>query len=103
MLRQPMRILCKNRSTERLQANSSHPLEYLAVLTADAPFVHRTNADGTIDSFCRKCFLTVASSQWEAELEHAESNHKCDPIHLEYMHRALDPPQNRTPSLWHKP
>jgi hypothetical protein len=69
------------------------------VLTADAPFVHRTNTDGTIDSFCRKCFMTIASSQWEAELERAESVHKCDPIQLEYVHGVLDRWQPRTPSV----
>jgi hypothetical protein len=48
-------------------------------------FVHRDNTDGTIVSFCRECFITVASSQWEADLECAEQNHKCDPIQLEYL------------------
>jgi hypothetical protein len=53
-------------------------------------FVHRDNADGTIDSFCRKCFMTIASSQWEANLERAEQNHKCDPIHLELLSGILN-------------
>ena len=56
------------------------------------PFVHRTNTDGVIDSFCRKCLITVASSQWEAELERAEGTHHCDPIQLEYIQGALDRP-----------
>jgi hypothetical protein len=69
------------------------------VFTADAPFVHRANADGTIDSFCRKCFMTIASSQWEADLERAESSHQCDPIQLEYVHGVLDRRQNRIPGV----
>jgi hypothetical protein len=60
-------------------------LEYLEVLPDEPLFAHRDNADGTIVSFCRKCFMTVASSQWEADLERAESKHKCDPIQLEYL------------------
>jgi hypothetical protein len=48
-------------------------------------FVHRPKADGTIVSFCRKCFQTVASSQWEADLERGEKNHKCDPAQLEHL------------------
>jgi hypothetical protein len=57
------------------------------------PFVHRSNADGTTDSFCRKCLITVASSPWEAELERAERKHQCDPIQLEYVQGILDRPQ----------
>lgn len=52
-------------------------------------FVHRDNADGTTASFCRRCFMTVASSQWEADLERAERNHKCDPIELECLDGIL--------------
>jgi hypothetical protein len=43
--------------------------------------------------------MTVASAQWEADLEPAESSHKCDPIQLEYFHGILDPPQDRTPNV----
>ncbi len=52
-------------------------------------FVHRYKADGTIASFCRSCFMTIASSQWEADLERAECNHKCDPIQLEHLDAIL--------------
>jgi hypothetical protein len=69
------------------------------VFTADTPFVHRANTDGTIDSFCRKCFMTIASSQWEADLERAESVHRCDPIQLEHVHDVLDRRQNRASSV----
>jgi hypothetical protein len=33
--------------------------------------------------------MTVASSQWEADLERAERYHKCDPIELEYLDGIL--------------
>lgn len=62
-------------------------------MLADKPlFVHRDNADGTIASFCRGCFMTVASSRWEAELERAENNHKCDPIQVKYVADATCQP-----------
>jgi hypothetical protein len=60
----------------------------IEVLT-DGPFVHRDKADGTTASFCRKCFMTVASSQWEADLVRAEHNHNCDPVELEYLSGTL--------------
>ena len=65
------------------------------MLTSQPVFVHRINADGTIDSFCRKCLITVASSQWEAELGRAESNHGCDPLQLEYISGILNPPREK--------
>jgi hypothetical protein len=33
--------------------------------------------------------MTIASSQWDADLERAEGNHKCDPIQLEYLNGIL--------------
>jgi len=38
-------------------------------------FVHRTNPDGTFDSVCLKCFVTVATTGQEAGLENAERDH----------------------------
>jgi hypothetical protein len=70
------------------------------VLTPQPLFVHRINADETIDSFCRKCLITVASSQWEAELERAEGRHECDPVQLEYVRGILGAPQNKAHSLF---
>jgi hypothetical protein len=60
------------------------------VLSNVPPFVHRDNADGTTISFCRTCFMTVASSHWEAELERAENIHKCDPIQLAFLASILN-------------
>lgn len=59
------------------------------MLPDDPLFVHRDNEDGTIVSFCRKCFMTVASSQWEADLERSESSHKCDPFQLESIYTVF--------------
>ena len=41
-------------------------------------FTHRLNDDGTIDSICRECFVTVVSSKSGAALEREEQKHRCD-------------------------
>lgn len=46
-------------------------------------FLHRLNDDGTIDSICRECFLTVATAFSTAELESEERKHHCEPSLLE--------------------
>jgi len=49
-------------------------------------FTHRSNPDGTIDSICRSCFITVARAFWEADLERDEHCHVCDPVDLARFH-----------------
>jgi hypothetical protein len=45
-------------------------------------FPHRHNANGTYDSICTRCFVTVATVRNEAELAGRESAHICDPVDL---------------------
>ena len=45
-------------------------------------FSHRMNKDGTTDSICPRCFITVGRSTWEAELDRMEAAHTCDPVRL---------------------
>lgn len=61
-------------------------------------FTHRQNRDGTIESICHACFVTVRTSFWESELEQAEKSHACDPkllAHWERMgaRKRIDRPQ----------
>lgn len=42
-------------------------------------FSHRFNADGTVDSICHGCFLTIATATREADLEDCECSHVCNP------------------------
>ncbi len=42
-------------------------------------FVHRTNGDGTFDSICLKCFMTVATVKYQVDLKNVECEHACDP------------------------
>ena len=43
-------------------------------------FARRFKRDGTTDSICKKCFRIIASAPWEADLDSAERDHKCDPL-----------------------
>ena len=48
------------------------------------PFPHRINSDGTIDSICQRCFVTVGSSTVESDLESMEAAHTCEPARIDY-------------------
>lgn len=47
-------------------------------------FVRRANANGTTDSICCKCFMTVATARRELELDWPEHGHVCDPVLLNH-------------------
>jgi hypothetical protein len=53
-------------------------------ISARCNYPHRMNTDGTIDSICPRCYVTIASSTWEAELEVMEADHVCEPGRLSY-------------------
>ena len=46
------------------------------------PFAHRTNPDGTVDSICKTCFVTVGTAEWADTLQALEKSHVCDPWRL---------------------
>ena len=52
-------------------------------------FSHRFNSDGTVDSICRECFITVASERRELDLGCKERLHSCDPGLVEHYHRPV--------------
>lgn len=43
-------------------------------------FYHRQNHDGTWDSICMKCFLTVTTAPKEEDLESSEERHDCQEL-----------------------
>ena len=45
-------------------------------------FPHRLNPNGSYDSICNHCHLTVGSSPDEDGLAEQERNHACNPIRL---------------------
>jgi hypothetical protein len=52
-------------------------------------FPHRYNKDGSWDSICPQCFLTVATRSTEDELRKDEREHQCYKAALEKI-AALD-------------
>jgi len=50
--------------------------------SANFEFPHRMNEDGTIDSICPLCFVTIGCSTWEADLDRMEAAHICEPARL---------------------
>jgi hypothetical protein len=49
------------------------------VLPLPPLFPHRRNKDGTFDSICLKCLLTIANARIEADLAKCEKYHVCIP------------------------
>ena len=46
-------------------------------LFLNANFPHRHNSDGTFDSICARCFITVATENNQADLVEWENAHLC--------------------------
>jgi len=49
------------------------------VLTLPPFFPHRRNRDGSFDSICLKCLLTIANAKNEADLATHDRRHVCVP------------------------
>jgi hypothetical protein len=43
------------------------------------PYAHRHNLDGSFDSICKTCFVTVAQTKDEPALIQHEWDHHCPP------------------------
>jgi len=56
-------------------------------LSSRPDFPHRRKPNGTFDSICTRCFLTVATADTEADLKAAERTHDCKGFNMgEIMH-----------------
>ena len=44
----------------------------------DLEFAHRLNTDGTFDSICMSCFLTIRTAENEPSLAEQEKMHWCN-------------------------
>jgi len=61
------------------------PLLMPPVSRRQIDYPHRTNKDGTIDSICPLCFMTVGTSTWESDLARMEAVHVCKGERLKYL------------------
>lgn len=57
----------------------------LSFVVAQSKFPHRMNKDGTIDSICPRCYATIGTSTWEADLERIEAGHVCERSRLSHF------------------
>jgi hypothetical protein len=48
-------------------------------------FPHRHNEDGSYDSICTACFVTVGTDFDEANLRRIEAAHLCNPLQLQWV------------------
>lgn len=65
-----------------------------------AAFAHRHNLDGTWDSICTECFLTVASAWDETELLDHERGHDCNSLmRARHIGAGIPLPSRRTGPL----
>ena len=58
-------------------------------------FAHRENLDGTVDSSCPRCFVTVATAYEETELLRYEQQHICNLVLVERFD-GMKPPSSET-------
>jgi hypothetical protein len=56
-------------------------------MTNNGKFSHRLNTDGTADSICHQCFVTVATERRETDLSNKEHLHSCNPALVEWYRR----------------
>jgi hypothetical protein len=53
------------------------------------PFAHRHNPDGSWDTICSLCVITVAHEKIESDLIPHELTHTCDPARLDRFAQEL--------------
>jgi hypothetical protein len=55
------------------------------ILRIRPAFPHRKNFNGSFDSICRKCLVTIATSLNETDLLEAEAAHVCSGLDLKRL------------------
>src|SRR3954452_16683815 len=58
-------------------------------------FPHRHNTDGSFDSICPRCVITIATAMDESDLSHSEAVHECDPVLVAYYGRMCRQSERR--------
>jgi len=51
-------------------------------------YYHRRNRDGTHDSLCTGCYMTIATVSEESHLRKIEDAHVCDPVRLFHIRES---------------
>ena len=50
-------------------------------------YFHRHNRDGTHDSICTGCYITIVTASEESHLPKIEDAHVCDPVRLSHIRK----------------
>ena len=66
------------------------PVETERLHRINHEYSHRINPDGTWDSICKKCFMTIAHGSTEIELADSETTHICNSSFLADRGRLSD-------------
>jgi hypothetical protein len=53
-------------------------------------YARRHNPDGTTDSICKNCLVTIVTAWREIDLNRAEHSHTCDPNVLNYWKDMME-------------
>jgi hypothetical protein len=69
---------------DRLNSSLRTPMyeKRLILQLRETLFPRKLNRDGTLNSICPKCYATVASARYEAELALHEAAHVCN-LHID--------------------
>jgi hypothetical protein len=57
---------------------TQHAEKFPMNAAGDLEFVHRLHADGTFDSICMSCFLTIGTAESEPALVGQDKIHQCN-------------------------
>ena len=69
----------RNRTALRLVSGSRKKNEADVIPFAVPQFRLRSNANGSFDVICMKCFLTAGNGSQKADIETIQKRHECDP------------------------
>ena len=69
----PKRAYFREQIISKTKGDQGHQMDTSSAST----FRHRHNPDGSWDSICMKCYLTVATTATEDDLEKSEQSHDC--------------------------
>ena len=58
----------------------------------NSKFIRLEKKDGTVDSICRNCFVTIATARLKSDLESEECKHICETYGLQRLQQLNGSP-----------
>lgn len=76
------------------------------LLSRETQYIRRRNQDGTVDSICSRCGLTIGRAFHPGILEALEGRHVCQPVErrkrVRIAYRIHDPTKKKQVNLFRK-